>query len=29
MAREVLFGPLLPEMTGEACDSEMLGNIAS
>ena len=29
MAREVLFGPLLPETAGEVCDSEMLGNIAS
>ena len=29
MAREVLFGPLLPDAAGEVCDSEMLGNIAS
>ena len=29
MAREVLFGPLLPDTAGIACDSEMLGNITS
>ena len=27
MAREVLFGPLLPTAAGEFCNSEMLGNI--